>query len=281
MERRTFMEKRPSPQTGRGGYLEALLNSCPHAVIAINSEGIITFVNKEAVRLIERQMHELVGQSIVTMYDSLEAARETNRKLYASGGIVHDHESTLKTKTGKSIPVRVSASHLKDSSGNYIGAVGYFQVYRPWPTAEAKVKAYAEELEAKLEEWKDLGAPVYELYPGLTTVVVVGRLDASRIERIRSNLLSHLRGHKTAVIRIDLSAALLDDAPCVASELLKTVRIARLLGAESILTGIDSCLAEALEPLVEDLNLVKVFGSRDAALQAALNVIGFEIRKKD
>lgn len=261
--------------------MDALLNSCPDAVIAISSEGVITFANKEAVRLTGYQMHELVGQTIVNMYDSLETAKEINRKLYASSGIIHDHESTLKTKTGKPIPVRISAAHLKDSSGTYIGAVGYFQIYRPWPTEEAKVKAYAEELEAKLEEWKDLGAPVYELYPGLTTVVVVGRLDASRIERIRSNLLSHLRSHKTAVIRIDLSAALVDDAPCVARELLKTVRIARLLGAESILTGIDSCLAEALEPLVEDLSLVRVFGSRDAALQAALNVIGLEIRKKD
>jgi len=28
---------------------------------------------------------------------------------------------------------------------NYVGAVGYFQAYRPWPTAEAKVKAHVEE----------------------------------------------------------------------------------------------------------------------------------------
>ena len=137
-----MMEKKLSPQMGRGGYLEALLHGCPDAIIAIDAEGKITFANQVACELTERDMKELIGQNITTVYTSIEAARETNRKLYLSGGIIHDHESSVKTKKDKVIPVRVSASHLKDSSGNYIGAVGYFQTYRPWTDNEAKTKAY-------------------------------------------------------------------------------------------------------------------------------------------
>jgi PAS domain S-box-containing protein len=275
------MEKQVTAQTGKGGYLEALLNSCPDAVIAINAEGTMTFANKEACQLIECEMRDLVGKSIVIIYESLEHARETNRKLFLSGGIVHDHESMLKTKKGKLIPVRISASHLKDGTGNYAGAVGYFQSYRPWPTAEAKVKAHVEELEAELEEWKDLGAPVYELYPGMVTIVIVGRLDADRINRIKNNLSNHMESHKTSVVSIYLSTALIDNAPAVASELLKMIRWVRLLGVETIINGVGSSLAEALEPLVGDVNSLNVFGSRDLAHQAALNVIGLEICKKD
>jgi rsbT co-antagonist protein RsbR len=275
------MEKQVTAQTGRGGYLEALLNSCPDAVIAINAEGTMTFANKEACQLIECEMRDLVGKSIVIIYESLEHARETNRKLFLSGGIVHDHESMLKTKKGKQIPVRISASHLKDSTGNYAGAVGYFQAYRPWPTAEAKVKAHVEELEAELEEWKDLGAPVYELCPGLATVVVVGRLDAERVNRVKNNVMNYMDSHRTSVVRIDVSTVLMDDAPAVASALLKLIRSVRLQGVEIMLTGVGSSLAEAIEPLVGDVNSLNVFGSRDLALQAALNFIGLEIRKKD
>lgn len=274
------MEKQSSTQRARGGYLEALLNSCPDAVLAINAEGIITFANKEACKLTEREMRELVGQSILVAYENLEAARETNRKLFLSGGIIHDHESRVKTKSGKIVPVRISASHLKDSAGNYIGAVGYFATYRPWPAEEAKTKAYAEELESKLEEWKDMGAPIYELLPGLTYVVIVGRLDAGRLRHITDNLLSNMKVYKTAAVRIDLASALINDPASVAAELLKTIRTVRLLGAESILTGIDTSLARSLESAVTDTSSIKAFVSRDAAFEAAIKIIGYEVRKK-
>ena len=38
---------------------------------------------------------------------------------------------------------------------------------------------------------------------------------------------------------------------------------------------------QAIEPLVGDVKSLNIFGSRDLALQAALNFIGLEIRKKD
>ncbi|MFC1940177.1 PAS domain-containing protein [Chloroflexota bacterium] len=274
------MEKKSPPQRGRGGYLEALLNGCPDAILAIDADGKITFANQLACELTERSMQELIGQDITIVYGSPEAARETNRKLYLSGGIIHDHESMAKTKKGKVIPIRISASHLKDSSGNYIGAVGYFQTYRPWTDKEAKTKAYNEELEAALEEWKDIGAPIYELFPGLSYVVIVGRLDSTRLRQITSNLLNHMKTFRTQAVRVDFSAALIDDHNSVADELLKMVRCIRLLGAEGILTGVGVRLALAIEPLVTDVSLFKSFGSRDAAIEAALNVIDYEVRKK-
>ena len=94
---------------------------------AIDAKGIITFVNKVACELMQCEMRDLVGKSIVTVYENEKDARETNRKLYMSGGIIHLHESKMKTKTGKVVPVRISAAHLKDSAGNYIGGVGFFQ----------------------------------------------------------------------------------------------------------------------------------------------------------
>lgn len=273
------MERQKPAERTKGGYLEALLNACPDAIIAINADGIITFANREACNLVECDMHELVGESIATVYANVEEARETNRKLYMSGGVIHDHESKAKTRSGKIVPVRISASHLKDTAGNYIGAVGYFAKYRPWPAQEAQIKTYAEELEAKLAEWKDLGAPVFELYPELSAVVIVGRLDSSRFDRISSNLLSHIRTVKTRIVLIDLSAALVVDG-VLANQLIKTVRTMQLLGTQSVIAGIQTSLAEAMEPLVEDLQFIKSFCSTDVALEAALDSIGYMISKK-
>ncbi len=271
------MEKQLS--THRGGHLEALLNGCPDAIIAINAEGTIKFANKEACQLTEREMNELIGESIVDVYETLEAAKETNRRLYEGGGTVHDHESRIRTKSGKFVPVRISASHLKDSTGKYIGGVGYFARYRPWSGAEAEVKARVDELEAKLDKWKALAAPVFELYPGLSIMVVVGHLDVDRFEDITNNLLNHIVSVKTRVALLDLSAAVMDEAS-VAEQLRKAVRAVRLLGASCVVAGMQTSLARALEPLIKDIGMAKTFSCMELALEEALNIIGYEIRQK-
>jgi anti-anti-sigma regulatory factor len=224
-------------------------------------------------------MSDLIGKSIVTVYTSLEDAKETNRKLYAGGGVVRDHESRGKTKTGKIIPVRISASHLKDSSGRYTGSVGFFETYRPWTAAEAQVKAHADEIEAKLEELKKVDVPVFELYPGLSMVTVIGNLDVDRWDWITANLLSHVEGAKSRVILIDLSAALVTDNN-VASQIVKTIRTIHLLGAKCLLAGLQISVARVMESLMPDVSSVMSFSSVGAALEAALNHIGFDICRR-
>lgn len=274
------MEKQPPQPRGRGGYLEALLTSCPVAILATDAEGKITFANKEAGKLAECELRELIGQSIVTIYESLEAARETNRQLYQNNGAIRDHESMAKTKSGNLIPVRISAAHIHDSSGKYIGAVGYFETYRPWTNEEAKIKAYAQELETELKGRKDMEAPIFELYPGLSVVSITGRLDSKRFERIIANLLSNLNSTKTRVVLIDLSAASVTDDNVI-SQLIKIIRTTHLLGIKCVLGGVQLSMAKAMESLVTDMTSVMSFRSIDMALQVALNSIGLEIRKKD
>jgi PAS domain S-box-containing protein len=265
--------------THRGGHLEALLNGCPDAILAINAEGIIKFANREACKLTERGMNELIGESIVEVYESIEAAREANRKIYEGGGTIHDMEAKTRTKTGKLVPVRVSASHLYDSNGKYIGGVGYFAQYRPWGSAEADVKARLEELEARVDAWKGMAAPVFELYPGLTVSVVVGELDAERFEDIAARLLEHVEEARSRVALIDLSGAVCQDVD-VARSLAKTIRTIHLLGVTFIIAGMQAALARAIEPLLGDLGLVKSFSNMETALTEALNLIGYHLSKK-
>lgn len=272
------MEKQTS--TPRGGHLEALLNGCPDAIIAIDAAGIIKFANKEACRLTERNMNELIGENIVEVYENLDAARTANRKIYEAGGTIHDMETKTRTKSGKLIPVRLSASHLHDSSGKYIGGVGYFAKYRPWTGVEAQVKARVDELEEKLDKWKALAAPVFELYPGLSVMVVVGHLDVDRFEDITVNLLNHVEKVRTRVVLLDLSATIVDDN-AVAEQLAKTIRTVKLLGANCIFADMQTNLARALEPLMSELDSIKSYSSMEIALEEALKAIGYEIRKKD
>lgn len=138
------------------GHLETLIDGCPDAILAINAEGIIIFANQKACKMTERDLNELIGESIVEVYENIEAAREANRKIYRAGGTIHNMETRTRTKSGKVLPARVSASHLYDSSGKYIGGIGYFITYQPKGSAEAQVKARLEQIEAVLESFRTL-----------------------------------------------------------------------------------------------------------------------------
>jgi PAS domain S-box-containing protein len=273
------MDKVVSAQRPRGGYLDALLESSPYAVIAIDGKGVITFINRATATMLECEFRDLVGKSIVTIYDSEKSARETNRKLYLSGGIIRDHESVVKSKKGKLIPVRVSAAHLKDSSGNYMGGVGFFESYRPWTVAETKLKVYCQELEAEIEEWRDLGAPVFEPFPGLSVTTITGRLDGPRFIRIQRNILEHMKGFKTRVMLLDLSAALGGNDE-IAKQLIKTVRVVELTGAQCLLLGMSYELVQALEETVTDIHSIKTYTSTQAGMETALTILGYDITKK-
>jgi rsbT co-antagonist protein RsbR len=168
---------------------------------------------------------------------------------------------------------------LKDSSGNVIGSVGFFQAYRPWTAAESRMQEYCQELEARLSEWEDLGSPVFELWPGLSVVVVVGRLDSQRLAQLKKRLLDHIKINKTRVALVDLSAALAGDSE-VPVQLVKILRMVRLVGAQCVVVGIESdMIAEAMEPLVPDVASLNTFSSLQAGLEAAFAMLSLQISK--
>lgn len=275
------MAKEKTDTKPRSGYLEALLQSCPDAIISIDAEGTIKFVNNATCELLSREMTDLIGKNIVIVYENQERAMEANRKLYQSGGVIHDHETVAKTKTGKLIPIRLSAAHMYDSSGNYTGGVGFFQAYRPWTAQETRLQDRCELLEARISEWEDLGAPVFEFYPGLSMAVVVGRIDSERFIQLKTGILNHINTRKTRVVLIDLSAAVASGDSEVAAQLVKLIRMIRVVGAECIIVGIQSIrMAEAIESLVADVSSLNTFSSLQVGMQAALAMLDLEIGKK-
>jgi len=271
------MEKIPYKRS-TGGYLEALLQSCPDCILAIDAEGITTFANKAASHLFECEMKDLLGKSIAIFYETAEKAKETNRKLYQNGGIIRDHESTMKTKAGKVIPVRISAAHLRDSSGDYTGAVGYFQAYRPWKEEELRLQERLHQLENEIVKYYDLGAPIFQLWDGISISGIVGHLDVTRLERIRNHLIEHIKSIKTKVLLLDISSAIITDSEAIKT-FVKLVRTIKLIGAECFITGIYPEIAGEIEEYVTDTGSFRTFTTLEMSLEAALSSVGYKINE--
>jgi len=113
-------------------WLRITLSSIGDAVIAIDTEGRITFLNPVAVTLTGWQSEEALGQPIQSVFRIInEKTREpakdpVARVLHEKRVVALANDTALVTRDGREVPIEDSAAPIKDSAGNAIGVVLVF-----------------------------------------------------------------------------------------------------------------------------------------------------------
>jgi len=145
-----------------------------------------------------------------------------------------------------------------------------FEEYSRW-----REELITEQTESLIE----LSLPVMKLWEDIMSVPIIGILDSRRAKIITENLLSKIVefGYKYAII--DISGVPIIDSK-VANHLLKTVRGVKLLGADTILTGIRPDVAQVLVELGVDLSEVITKSVFAGGLEHAFKDLGYTVEKK-
>lgn len=105
-------------------YLQNLIESCPDPIIALNEKGEIAFANHALQKTFGFQM----GENASHYYKGgIEEARNIMKLLTGNKGEIINHETIVTSKTGRDIPVLMSASLLTDKKGNITGTVGFLK----------------------------------------------------------------------------------------------------------------------------------------------------------
>jgi rsbT co-antagonist protein RsbR len=103
------------------------------------------------------------------------------------------------------------------------------------------------------EAIQELSTPVLPLRSGLLLLPVIGVIDSQRARQLTEQLLDGIRTHRAKAIVIDLTGVPAVDS-AVANHLLQTVRAAKLLGANAVITGISTENAQTLTRIGVDLS---------------------------
>ncbi len=98
----------------------------------------------------------------------------------------------------------------------------------------------------------ELSSPVVEIWDGILLLPVVGTLDDARAAQMSGAMLENIRLKSAQVIIIDITGCTVVDTYTIA-HLINTVRSARLLGAQTIITGVSAMVATNLVQLGIDL----------------------------
>jgi rsbT co-antagonist protein RsbR len=97
---------------------------------------------------------------------------------------------------------------------------------------------------------------------------------------LTDQLLHGIRTHRAKVVVIDITGVP-DVDEAVADHLVKTVDASRLMGANVIITGLSSEIAQTLVTIGVDLSKMNTVGDLQGGIEEAERLLGFQIVKAD
>jgi rsbT co-antagonist protein RsbR len=142
--------------------------------------------------------------------------------------------------------------------------------------------SFVEERERVIRQQQDslleLSTPVLQVRERLLILPIIGVLDDMRARQLTEQLLGGIRNHRAKVVVVDITGVA-DVDQAVANSLVQTVDASRLMGAEVIITGLSSKIAQTLVTIGVDLNKMRTVGDLQGGIEEAERQLGFRVTR--
>ena len=159
-------------------------------------------------------------------------------------------------------------------------------VYEPAANRIANTVAvsFVEERERVIRQQQDslleLSTPVLQVRERLLILPIIGVLDETRASQLTEQLLGGIRSHRAKMVVVDITGVA-DVDEGVADSLVRTVDASRLMGAEVIITGLSSKIAQTLVTIGVDLSKMRTVGDLQGGIEEAERALGFRVERVD
>jgi rsbT co-antagonist protein RsbR len=114
----------------------------------------------------------------------------------------------------------------------------------------------------------ELSTPVIQIWDEVVVLPLIRAVDTMRARQILEHALQAAQQLEASVFIIDITGVPIVDT-AVANHLLMTIQALKMLGAESILTGVSPANAHTLVKLGADLSAIPTKGTLQAGLRLA------------
>jgi rsbT co-antagonist protein RsbR len=142
--------------------------------------------------------------------------------------------------------------------------------------------SFVEERERVILQQQDalleLSTPVLQVRERLLILPIIGVLDEQRAQQLTEQLLHAIRAHRAKLVVIDITGVP-DVDETVANSLVDTVTASRLMGADIIITGLSSEIAQTLVTIGVDLSKMHTVGDLQGGIEEAERQLGFKVTR--
>jgi rsbT co-antagonist protein RsbR len=126
------------------------------------------------------------------------------------------------------------------------------------------------------EAIRELSTPVLQVRERLLILPMIGALDSLRARQLTEQLLTAIRANRARGVVIDITGVPAIDTTA-ANHLIQTVKASRLMGAEVIITGLSSDIAQTLVTLGIELVSIKTAGDLQGGIEEAERLLGHDV----
>jgi rsbT co-antagonist protein RsbR len=126
---------------------------------------------------------------------------------------------------------------------------------------------------------RELSTPVIRVHDRILLLPLVGAIDSHRANQVMDAVLTKVTEMQAKCIIIDIAGVPVVDTK-VADSLIKTTAAVRLLGAQTILTGITAQVARTIIQLGVDISAMHTLSRLADGIELALSLVGKSIQTK-
>jgi rsbT co-antagonist protein RsbR len=123
---------------------------------------------------------------------------------------------------------------------------------------------------------REMSTPVIEVHDKVLLLPLIGSIDTHRADQLMETVLVEIAEKQASAIIIDIAGVPVVDTK-VADHLIKTTEAVRLLGAQTILSGISPTIAKTIVNLGMDISSMHTRGQLAAALEKAFQIVGSDV----
>ena len=134
---------------------------------------------------------------------------------------------------------------------------------------EELIKKREDDIRHLQDEIMELSTPVIEIWDGILSLPLIGTLDSHRAKIAMERVLESIERTRASFVIIDITGVPMVDSE-VAGHILQTANAARLMGSETILTGVGPHIARIIAQGDGGMENLTVRGRMTDALHLAI-----------
>jgi len=246
---------------------KTLADLAPDGIALVGADGRVTYANAAFEEMLGRT---LSGTKVMRLLAKADDARNIDRALTANGQFRGD---LLLVRGDRSKLVAHGVLFVMKNEAGEVESYG--SIVRDQSAErraeEERLRLREQLIEAQQQLIAELETPLLPVAPGVLVMPLVGRVDAMRAERLLGALLDGVGAHQAKVVIMDITGVPEATAE-VAEALVRAASAVRLLGAETLLTGVGPLVAQRLVTHADAVSALRPCSTLERAVSMALAI---------
>jgi methyl-accepting chemotaxis protein len=258
-------------------------------VIEFAPSGSILHANAAFLAVVGYTPDEVKGQHhrlFVKPEEAESAAYAAFWESLAAGHVVPGQFERI-TKDGRTVWLEATYNPILDLNGRTVRVVKFATDITDKFEAAQQVAENARELEAALEQAREaeqmreeldrslqeMSTPVTPIWDEILLLPLVGVVDSTRTDDVMRKTLTRINETQSKVFILDISGVPTVDT-AVANQLIKITKATRLMGCETVISGLSPSIAHTMVDLGVDVGDVRTTANLRDAFKIALRQVG-------